>query len=45
MLGMQREPLFTQRFRHKIEKGFFCCFNQAFPELISQPTPLLSTYC
>lgn len=37
MLGMQGDPLFTQRFRHKIEKGFFSCFNQAFPELIYQP--------
>jgi AcrR family transcriptional regulator len=37
MLGMQGELLFTQRFRHKIEKGFFSCFNQAFPELIDQP--------
>jgi AcrR family transcriptional regulator len=37
MLGMQGDPLFTQRFRHKIEKGFFSCFNQAFPEFICQP--------
>ena len=37
MLGMQGDPLFTQRFRHKIEKGVYSCFNQAFPELISQP--------
>ena len=37
MLGMQGDPLFTQRFRHKIEKGFFSCFNQVFPEFICQP--------
>jgi AcrR family transcriptional regulator len=37
MLGMQGDPLFTQRFRHKIEEGFFSCFNQVFPEFICQP--------
>ena len=37
MLGMQGDPLFTQHFRHKIEKGFFSCFNQVFPEFICQP--------